>query len=215
MMRLIERMLAVITLGTCVVVIACCGGSQSPQPTHSQVTPALATGPHILGDAQANVTIIKFCDFQCPYCKSFHSETEWQIVNEYVSTGKAKIAYRHFPLSFHQNAQISAEASECAAKVGGNDAFWKYHDILFIKGGSDGSGLDALSLKQYAADMQLDAASFNTCIDNHEFATAVSSDLADGAAAGVNGTPTFFINGKPLVGAVPYTTFKAAIDAAN
>jgi protein-disulfide isomerase len=158
------------------------------------------------------VTIVEFSDFQCPYCKSFFTSTEPQIISTYVNTGKAMFAYRQFPLSLHQNAQIAAEASECAAQVGGN-AFWKYHNTLFTKGQGDGTGLDVTALKQYAADLQLDTTAFNACLDNHATAAAVSKDVSDGVAAGVQGTPTFFINGKILVGTQPFSAFQAAIEA--
>ncbi|MGZ4821372.1 MAG: DsbA family protein [Terriglobales bacterium] len=209
-----KRILEVAALGACIIALGCGGGGSHPnQTSQPPPTPAVLAGSHILGDADAKVTMVTFCDFQCPYCKSFYTDTEWQIVNEYVKTGKAKIAFRHFPLSIHQNAQMAAQAAECAAKVGGNDAFWKYHDTLFTKGRSDGTGLEAPSLKQYAADLQLDTATFNTCLDKQELAAIVSKDSADGEAAGVRATPTFFINGKSLVGALPFSSFKAAIDA--
>jgi protein-disulfide isomerase len=188
------------------------GGSQSTQPTQTTQPATVAAGLHVMGNADAKVTVIEFTDFQCPFCKSFYTDTEPQIISTYVVTGKVKFAVRQFPLSIHQNAQIAAEASECAAKVGGNDAFWKYHDVLFTKGQGDGTGLDAASLKQYAADLQLNTTSFNSCLDNHETAAVVSKDVADGRAAGVAGTPFFFINGKQLFGAQPFSTFKAMID---
>ena len=201
-------------VGVCIVLFGCGGGTESREPSQANQTQtaSVASASHILGNSDAKVTIIKFCDFQCPYCKSFYTDTEWQVVSEYVVTGKAKIAFRHFPLSIHQNAQIAAEAAECAAKVGGNDAFWKYHDTLFTKGQSDGTGLDALSLKQYAAELKLDTTKFDSCLDNRESSTIVVKDSGDGSSAGVRATPTFFVNGKLIVGALPYSTFKAVID---
>lgn len=211
------KRIAVITafISLSLIVVSCGGGSISSRPSQGQSGVNVATGSHVLGDATAKVTIIEFADFQCPYCKNFFTDTEPQIIANYVNTGKAKFAFRQFPLSMHQNAQIAAEASECAAKVGGNDAFWKYHDLLFTVGQGDGTGLDATSLKSYAAQLQLDTASFDTCLDNHQTASIVSQDVTDGTAAGVTGTPSFFINGKLLVGAQPYSTFQAAIDAAQ
>jgi len=202
-----------VVVAACLLSVGCGGGSKSTQSTQPDQPPVAATS-HVLGDANAKVTIVEFSDFQCPYCKNFYTDTEPQIVSEYVDTGKAKFVYRQFPLSsIHQNAEIAAEGSECAAKVGGNDAFWRYHDKLFTNGYGNGTGLDSASLKQYAADLQLDTASFNTCLDSHATATAVSKDVSDGTSAGVGGTPTFFINGKKLVGAQPFSTFKVAIDA--
>lgn len=204
-----KKVIGAIALGVCWFAIGCGGGSQAGQPSQPQV----ATGSHLLGDTKAQVTIIEFGDFQCPYCKSFYTDTEPQIISTYVDTGKARIAYRQFPLSMHQNAQIAAEASECAAKVGGNDAFWKYHGKLFTNGYGDGTGLDLTSLKQYAADLQLDTASFTACVDQHQTASAVAKDVADGSAAGVHSIPSFFVNGKLIVGAQPFSSFKAVIDS--
>src|SRR3989338_3231464 len=81
-----------------------------------------------LGSSDAPVTIIEFSDFQCPYCAKFHFETFSQIYEKYIKSGKVKFAYRHFPLSFHQNAQKAAEASECARE---QEKFWEYADKLF------------------------------------------------------------------------------------
>ncbi len=205
-----NRVAAVAILVIACLFVGCGGGSNQPPQDGTTV----AAGSHILGDANAKVTLIEFADFQCPYCKNFYTDTEWQIIANYVNTGKARFAFRQFPLSsIHQNAEAAAEASECAAKIGGNDGFWKYHDMLFTNSHGDGTGLDANSLKQYAANLQLDTAGFNACLDNHQTAEAVSNDVSDGTAAGVGGTPTFFINGKKLVGAQPYSAFQAAIDA--
>jgi protein-disulfide isomerase len=194
-----------------ILFITGCGGSPSPSSS-PRPQPVIATGTHVLGNASAKVTIVKFCDFQCPYCKTFHADTEWQIINDYVNTGKASIAFRHFPLtSIHANALLASNAAECAGIVGGEGTFWKYHDLLY----TNGTALDPASLKQYAADLQLDTAAFNSCLDLNHSVAAVSTDISEGATAGVSATPTFFINGKKIVGAEPYSTFKAAIDAAQ
>jgi protein-disulfide isomerase len=168
----------------------------------------------VLGDANAKVTIIEFSDFQCPFCKRFFDDTAGQIKTNYIDTGKVKLVYRDFPLSFHQNAEIAAEAANCALEQG---KYWEYHDTLFTKGSGDGTGLDAQSLKQYAADLKLDTAKFNQCLDASKYKNEIQKDATDGSNAGVSGTPSFFI-GSPqkgyvqLVGAQPYSVFKQAID---
>ncbi|MBI3259229.1 MAG: DsbA family protein [Ignavibacteriae bacterium] len=168
----------------------------------------------VLGNANAQVTVIEFSDFQCPFCKRFYDDTEGQLKANYIDTGKVKFVYRDFPLSFHQNAEIAAEAADCALEQG---KFWEYHDILFTKGSGDGTGLDSQSLKQYAADLKLDTTKFNQCLDSGKYKNEVQKDTTDGSNAGVSGTPTFFI-GSPqkgytmLVGAQPYATFQQAID---
>jgi protein-disulfide isomerase len=183
----------------------------TPAPAPQPSAPVdVATGAHVLGNADAPVTIVEFSDFQCPFCQRFYNDAEKQIITNYVNTGKAKLAFRHFPLPFHQNAQKAGEAAECAAKQG---KFWEMHDVMFQKGSGDGTGLDVASLKQYAADLKLDTAKFNSCLDSGETASIVQQDTAAGSAAGVSGTPTVFVNGKAVVGAQPYANFQQAIDA--
>jgi len=172
----------------------------------------------VIGKKDAKVTIVEFSDFQCPFCERFYKESYGQIKTKYVDTGKAKIIFRHFPLSFHQNAQKSAEAAECANRQG---KFLEYHDLLFNNSQSDGTGLNLPDLKKYADQLGLNKGTlgfgknkFNDCLDKSEAADVVNKDIAEGTAAGVSGTPSFFINGKKVVGAQPYSVFEAAIEAA-
>jgi len=113
--------------------------------------------------------------------------------------------YRHFPLSIHENAQKAAESSECARE---QQKFWEYHDTLF----ENQQALDAASLKKYAADLKLDTKKFNDCLDSGKYEQQIQLDIQEGIAAGVSGTPTFFINGFPLVGAQPFSAFKQVIE---
>ena len=115
------------------------------------------------------------------------------------------MVFRDFPLGFHDNAQLSAEAANCA---GAQDKFWEYHDKLF----ENQKSLDKDSLVKYAGELQLDGPAFSTCLDSGEYTADVNQDLADGQRAGVTGTPAFFINGRFLNGAVPYEQFAAIID---
>lgn len=172
----------------------------------------------VIGKKDAKVTIVEFSDFQCPFCGRFYKESYGQIKSKYVDTGKAKIIFRHFPLSFHQNAQKSAEAAECANRQG---KFLEYHDLLFNNSQSDGTGLNLPDLKKYADQLGLNKGTlgfgknrFNDCLDKGEAADVVSKDTAEGTASGVTGTPSFFINGKKVVGAQPYSVFETAIEAA-
>lgn len=190
----------------------------APNPVGQQ--PSAPTGPvnvteradaPTLGNKNAKVTIYEFSDFQCPYCQRFFTGAYEQIKKDYIDTGKAKLVYRHFPLSFHNNAEISGRASECASRQG---KFWEYHDVLFKNGQPDGTGLDAASLKKYATQLGIGNSKFNQCLDNNETASAVKADMDSGIAAGVSGTPTFYINGKQLVGALPAASFAQAIEEA-
>ena len=195
-------------------------GQQQAQGNTQSATAGQATGPvdvavrsdaAVLGKQNAKVTIVEFTDFQCPFCQKFFNDAYKQVKEKYVDTGKAKIIFRHFPLGFHANAQKAGEAAECANRQG---KFIGYHDVLFQKGQADGSGLDAESLKKYAVDLGLNTSKFNSCLDKGETAEVVKADMAAGTASGVNGTPTFFVNGQILVGAQPFSAFEQAIEAA-
>ncbi len=190
-----------------------------PQP-QAQAQPQQPSGPvsvtdrgdqPTIGKSNAKVTIYEFSDFQCPFCQRFEQGAYAQIKTNYIDTGKAKLVYRHYPLPFHVNAQKAAEAGECANRQG---KFEAYHDMLFAKGQADGTGLAPADLKQYASQVGLDTGKFNKCLDNGETAQVIKDDTAAGTAAGINGTPSFVIGGKLIVGAQDYSQFQAAIDEA-
>ena len=113
--------------------------------------------------------------------------------------------YKDFPLSIHNNAQNAAEASRCARE---QDKYWEYHDVLF----KHGTALTLDNLKKFAADLKLDTAKFNTCLESGKYAAAISKDMADGMKVGVSGTPAFLINGRFLSGAQPFSAFQEVID---
>lgn len=168
-------------------------------------------GAHTLGSDDAPVVIVEWSDFQCPFCSRFATDTEPQIVKDYVDTGKVKFVYKQFPLeSIHPMAMPAALASECAAEQG---KFWEYHDKAFANQAS----LSTDSLKQWAADLGLDTTQFNSCLDSQKYLDKVKADLQEGLAAGIRGTPGFLIgkDGKytSISGAQPYTVFQQAIDA--
>ncbi len=169
----------------------------------------------VLGNKDAKVTIIEFSDFQCPFCKTLFDESLAQIKKDYVNTGKAKFAYRHYPLtSIHPNAQITAEASECANEQG---KFWEYHDQLFTYQADwetlTGEELNT-KLSEYATSVGIDGAALLSCVTSNKYADRVAEDLAAGNEIGVDGTPATFINGIRISGAVPYEEFKAEIEKA-
>jgi protein-disulfide isomerase len=113
--------------------------------------------------------------------------------------------YKDFPLSIHNNAQKAAEASRCA---GEQDKYWEYHDVLF----KNGSALGSDNLKKFAAELKLDTAKFNECLDSGKYTAAVNKDTADGVKVGVSGTPAFLVNGRFLSGAQPFSAFQEVID---
>ncbi|MDO8602074.1 MAG: DsbA family protein [bacterium] len=161
----------------------------------------------ILGEADAPVTVIIFGDYECPFCERLYQETEKQMREEYVTTGKVRVVYRDYPLPFHPSAQPAAEAAECAGAQG---KYWAYHDALFERQAT----ISTMNYVDLAGELGLDKIVFKTCVDTNQFADEVAKDYADGDAAGVEGTPATFINGRLISGAMPYATFKAAIEAA-
>lgn len=186
----------------------------APAPTEPPAVVKVDNGHlPLLGNANAKVTVVEFSDFQCPFCKSFFDNTSPQLNDTYIKTGKIKFAYRQFPLtSIHPNAQISAEASECAEE---QNRFWEYHDTLFKnqETWTPLSGTDVInSLTDLAGQVGMDTNQFSTCLSTHKYKSVVDADESAGSAVGVNGTPTFFVNGHRLVGAVPFDQFKTLID---
>ncbi len=165
-----------------------------------------------LGDKNAKVVVVDFSDFECPFCKQYFDQTFGQIKKDYIDTGKVIYYYRHFPLDFHPAAKPAALASECANEQG---KFWEFHDLVFkdqakITGQTPEGTTQAL--KNFAASLNLNTSQFNSCLDSAKYKANVDKDQQEGATAGVNGTPTFFINGMSLVGAQPYSAFKTIID---
>jgi len=157
----------------------------------------------VRGAKDAKVTIIEFSDFECPYCRRVQPALK-RLLEEY--DGRVRLVFRDFPLNIHKNAQKAAEAAQCAAE---QDKFWPYHDKLFEQ-----TALSPDDLKKYAGELKLDTDKFNACLDSGQYAQEVADDMKDGQDAGVNSTPSFFINGQPLSGAVPYERFQEIVDAA-
>ena len=168
------------------------------QPPRIDVEPK---GP-ARGPANAAVTIVEFSDFQCPYCGREYPVIE-RLMKEY--DGKVRLVFRHFPLDFHPFAQKAAEAGACAQDQG---KFWELHDKMFTNQGK----LAVDDLKGYAKSLGMDAAKFDKCLDSGEKKPLVEEDLKAGSAAGVSGTPAFFINGLFINGAQPYEQMKQAVD---
>jgi len=159
-----------------------------------------ATGASI-GPVDAPVTIIEFSDYQCPFCLRAEP-TMWQLVDEFPT--QVRWVYRHFPLSIHPNAMTAAEGAVCARHQG---KFWELHRLLFL----NNRKLDKASIIGYAKEAGLDTEAFTTCMNEGLGKEEVQTDLAAGRSLGVTGTPTFFINGVPMSGALPLERFEQAI----
>ncbi|MCC2641279.1 MAG: oxidoreductase precursor [Nitrospira sp.] len=156
------------------------------------------------GPTAAPVTIVEFSDFQCPFCKRSAGVVK-EVLRAYGE--KVRFVYRDYPTPNHIHAQQAAEAAQCAGAQG---KFWVYHDLLF-EHQQTGLGWDFNGLAQQAS---MDMAAFSHCLDTHEYASEVEADLRDALNVGVTSTPTFFINGRPLIGARSFGDFKLLIDAA-
>lgn len=174
---------------------------------------------HILGSINAPVKIIEYSDFECPFCKSFH-QTMKQIMDEYKDSGKVAWVYRHFPIDeLHPvKARKEAVASECAAELGGNDAFWKYADKIFEATPSNNQ-VDLAVLPELAKDIGLNKGEFEACLGSGKFDRRVQDDYENAVETGGNGTPWTIIvapNGKkfPINGAQSYFTVKSIISVA-
>ena len=184
-------------------------GSTPNQPqTGGQTLADFGDDDPFLGNPDAPVVMVEFSDFECPFCGRFWQQTLPQIREQYIKTGKVRFVYRDFPISsIHSNAQKASEAGECADEQG---KFWEYHDLIF----SRQDQMSAANYKRWAAELKLDTARFNACLDGGKYADEVAKDFSDGQAAGVSGTPTFVINGQRIVGALPFEQFKTVLDAA-
>ena len=156
----------------------------------------------IRGNSYAPVTIISFSDYECDYCADAEVTIQY-VLSTYPE--QVSFVFRDFPIETYINSQKAAEAAECAGEQG---KYWEMHDTLF----KNQNALDISSLKQYAADLGLNTTAFNNCLDNGSMTQEVYADRSDGLKAGVNGVPTFFINGKKLVGAAPLESFQTAIE---
>lgn len=156
-----------------------------------------------LGPDDAPITIVEFSDYQCPYCKRWHDEVYLDLLNEYP--GQIKLVYRHLPLtSIHPDAFPAAEAAMCA---GEQNAYWPFHEMLFSR-----DELGSNIYTQYAQELGLNMASFESCVSERKYQEDVQSDLDFAVGLGVRSTPTFFINGLAVVGAQPLEIFKQVID---
>jgi len=164
------------------------------------------TGSPAWGADNAKVTIVEYSDFECPYCERYFQDTYQLIKQNYGS--RVKYVFKHFPLPIHPNAFPAALAAECAKEQG---KFWEFHNVTY----ADQSDLSRTGLLQKAQKAGVaDMNQFASCLDTRKYANVVQANEQEGSQFGVGGTPTFFINGIPLVGAQPYTNFQKAIDSA-
>jgi protein-disulfide isomerase len=159
-------------------------------------------GAPIRGPKVAPVTIVEYSDFHCPYCRRVQP-TLLQLLAKYPT--QVRLIYKHLPLdSLHPQARLFAEASWCAAE---QNRFWQFHDAVYAA-----TNAAMTPLTTFAGKSGLDVAQFESCVASGKAAPIVQAQADEGARFGVNGTPGFFINGRPISGAVPYDTFVRLID---
>ncbi|MBI4361315.1 DsbA family protein [Candidatus Micrarchaeota archaeon] len=186
----------------------------APQPTAlpaADVATVLGSFAAGRGKSDAKVTVVEFSDYQCPFCRKSFNEVIPSLFKDYVDAGKVRFIFKDFPLSFHPNAPVYAEAARCAGDQGN---YFEMHDKIFAEQDKLGPGtVDVPFDKKWAEELGLNAATFNECFDSGKYTQAVQQDFADGVKVGVSGTPTFFVNGLAIVGAQPYAVITQAIDA--
>jgi protein-disulfide isomerase len=184
-------------------------GASVAAPAEDSVLDAM-----ILGSAGAPVTRVEFSDYQCPYCRQHALDTLPQILETYVDTGQVRYIYRDFPLPSHAHAQQAAEAARCAGAQG---AYWEMHERLFTEQdewADQENEAGSVPFATYAVELGLDGEAFQECLASGAFAEQVGQDQAEGRDAGVEGTPSFFINDRFAAGAYPFESFQQMIEAA-
>lgn len=185
-------------------------GLDTLSPSANFRTPGI--GDHVRGNPDAKISIVEFSDFECPFCAQLHPTLQ-RIVTENTDV---QWVYRHFPLStIHSNAERAAVASECIAKLAGNDAFWKFADGVFARQRELGDEL----YESFAASTGIDIANFKACLDDAAVATEVSTDRDEAIRAGGQGTPFVVVVSAsgmlaPFSGALPYTEVQRLVDQA-
>lgn len=168
-----------------------------------------------LGKKDAPITVVEFADYECPFCRQFHTTTFEQVRKQYIDTGKIRFVAVDLPLPFHPHAQKAAEAAHCAGDQG---QFWQMREIL-----SATPKLALDDLMNYAGSLKLNVKDFKTCLDSDKYKKLVLEGLNDASRLNVNGTPSFLIgkttpegvDGTLLVGAQPFPAFEAAVTAAQ
>lgn len=212
-------------------VFAIAGCSTNGSTTRADSTPATATAAaqtpgqpatpdpmveaadhgRVQGDANAKTWVIIASDFQCPFCKQWHEETYASFLNEYVRSGKVKVAYVNYPLNQHQNAVITAQAAMCAAA---QNKFWPYHDGLFNSQATWETMPDPRPvLDSLAKNVGLDVASWGSCVDSKRMLPLIRADRDRLNSAGVQSTPSFIIGGTMLAGAQPLEAMRQVLDS--
>ena len=183
---------------------------QGPQKVSMKIEP----GWQVMGRDDAPVTVVEFGDYQCPFCRKYHSATFADLKKNYIDTGKIRYVVRDFPLSFHANASNAALAARCAGEQG-QTQFLAMRDFML----DTSADLALESITKYAGQAHLDMGRFQACMDAKKYSPDVQKDVAAANALGINATPSFVIgktakdqiDGVRIAGAMSYPAFEAAI----
>ncbi|MGA8541795.1 MAG: thioredoxin domain-containing protein, partial [Terriglobales bacterium] len=179
---------------------------------NDKVTLKLTSGWHWMGRDDAPVTIVEFTDYQCPFCRKYHTETFAELKKNYIDTGKVRFVSRDLPLSFHANAEKAAEAAWCA---GEQNKYWQLRDTMI----DNSSDLSSDAIVKYAQTNGLEMASFKACAQAEKYKLEIEKGMADAGTVGISATPSFVIgkttkdslDGDRVVGAVPASVFESEI----
>jgi protein-disulfide isomerase len=199
---------------------AAAGDAVEATSTTQTAAQAMTLGPRdaILGNASATVTLIEYGDYQCPYCGEYFSQTEPEIIQNYVNTGKVRMVFRDFAF-LGAESTAAAEAAQCAED---QNKLWPYHDALYsakvaddANGGQEDDGFfSTTELLKLGQQVGLNMSTFTSCVNNDTDANIVAQEKGDAANAGINSTPSFIVNGTTITGAQPYSVFQQALDSA-
>ena len=166
----------------------------------------------IAGDSTARTWVVIASDFQCPYCRQWHAESYKPLVDEYVRTGKVRVAFLNFPLGQHRNAISTANAAMCA---GVQNRFWEYHDALFGAQAQWSAMADARPvLDSIARAVGVDLPAWTQCFESERMLPLILADRDRATGGGVQSTPSFLVGGEIMAGAQPIQALRSLIDSA-
>lgn len=178
----------------------------------NKVQMSVVAGWYAIGRDDAPITVVEFGDYQCPFCRKFHSDTFAKLKKNYIDAGKVRFVSRDLPLDFHPNASGAAIAARCA---GEQHKFWEMRDALL----DNHADLSSSGLLKNAKQINLDMSAFGSCLNDRKYISDIQKDVADAGRIGIGGTPSFVvgrtakdqITGVRIAGAIPYSEFETAI----
>ncbi len=187
--------------------------TQTAQKPASSIKPVDETD-YIRGNQNAPILIVEYSDYDCPFCKSFH-ETMNLIMDEYGVSGKVAWVYRQFPIAeLHPNAPRLSKAALCVGEAGGNDAFWKFSDSIFMERGTN-EQTNVSRLEEYATKAGVSSEAYRSCMESNRHEDTIANSLREASEAGIRSTPNSFVivgnQQVPIEGAIPYEGMKLAI----